>query len=69
MIRVWSCVTADEGFLRRTIDYASFMVGATLAALFVPKPAIVVATSSQFFTACAGQRRGAFAPDAVPFLG
>jgi glycosyltransferase involved in cell wall biosynthesis len=54
VIRVWSYITANEGFLRRTLDYLSFMISAVGAAPFVRKPDIVVATSPQFFTACAG---------------
>lgn len=58
VIRVWSYITANEGFLRRTLDYLSFMVSGGLAAVFVRKPDIVVATSPQFFTACAGYAVG-----------
>lgn len=54
VVRVWSYITANEGFLRRTLDYVSFMVSATPASLRVDRPDIVVATSPQFFTACAG---------------
>ncbi|GAB6194138.1 glycosyltransferase family 4 protein [Desulfocastanea catecholica] len=54
VIRVWSYITANEGFVKRILDYQSFMVSATIAALFVRKPALVVSTSPQFFTACSG---------------
>jgi glycosyltransferase involved in cell wall biosynthesis len=54
VVRVWSYITANEGFLKRTLDYLSFMISATVAALFLPRPDVVVATSPQFFTACAG---------------
>jgi glycosyltransferase involved in cell wall biosynthesis len=54
VIRVWSYITANEGTLKRILDYVSYMVSATLAALFVRRIDIVVATSPQFFTACAG---------------
>lgn len=53
VVRVWSYITANEGFVRRVADYVSFMVSATLAAPFLRKPDIVVGTSPQFFTACA----------------
>lgn len=53
VIRVWSYITSNEGFFRRVLDYASFMVSATLAALFVGKVDLVIGTSPQFFTACA----------------
>jgi hypothetical protein len=54
VIRVWSYVTANEGFLKRTADYMSFMVSGFLAGLFVRKPDVIVATSPQFFCACSG---------------
>ena len=53
VIRVWSYITANEGFTRRILDYMSFMMSAIVAALFVRKVDIVVGTSPQFFTACA----------------
>ncbi len=55
VIRVWSYVTGNEGFLRRTLDYMSFMVTATIASLFVRRVDVVVGTSPQFFTACAAR--------------
>lgn len=54
VLRVWSYITANEGFLRRTLDYVSFMVAATPASLRVRRPDLIVATSPQIFTACAG---------------
>lgn len=54
VIRVWSYITANEGFARRVLDYLSYMVTATLASLFVRRVDVVVATSPQFFTAVAG---------------
>jgi glycosyltransferase involved in cell wall biosynthesis len=53
VIRVWSYITANEGFLRRTLDYLSYMVTAFVASIFVRKVDVVVGTSPQFFTACA----------------
>lgn len=52
-IRVWTYITANEGFARRTLDYMSFMVSGFLASLFLPRPDVIVSTSPQFFTACA----------------
>lgn len=54
VIRVWTYITANEGFLKRTLDYVSFMVSGGLAGLFVKKPDVIVATSPQFFTALGG---------------
>jgi hypothetical protein len=53
VIRVWSYITSNEGFVKRILDYQSFMVSATLAALFVRHVDGVIGTSPQFFTVCA----------------
>ena len=52
--RVWSYLAANSGFFHRTLNYLVFMVASILAALRVPKPDVVVATSPQFFCAVAG---------------
>jgi len=54
VVRVKTYVTANEGLLKRTLDYLSFMIGGFFAALVQPRPDVVVATSPQFFAACAG---------------
>lgn len=59
VIRVWSYITANEGFARRVLDYLSFMVVGGLAALFVRRIDVVIGTSPQFFTACAAWFVGA----------
>jgi glycosyltransferase involved in cell wall biosynthesis len=59
VVRVWSYITANEGFVKRILDYMSFMVTATVAALFVRKVDVIVGTSPQFFTACAAWAVGA----------
>jgi glycosyltransferase involved in cell wall biosynthesis len=59
VVRVWSYITANEGFLKRTLDYISYMVSAIVAAAFVHKVDLVIGTSPQFFTACAGAFVGA----------
>lgn len=66
VIRVWSYVTANEGFVRRILDYLSFMASATIASLFVRRPDVVVGTSPQFFTACAAW--AAASCKGVPFV-
>lgn len=53
VIRVWTYITANEGFFKRIMDYLSFMFSATLAAPFVRAVDVVVGTSPQFFTVCA----------------
>ena len=60
VIRVWSYITANEGFVRRSLDYMSFMVSATIASLFVKKVDVVIGTSPQFFTVCAAYVVGLF---------
>ncbi|SIT58128.1 Group 1 glycosyl transferase [Mesorhizobium prunaredense] len=54
VVRVWTLISANEGFLWRTLDYVSFLIAAILAAPFTHKADVVVATSPQFFTAFAG---------------
>jgi len=54
VIRVWSYMSANEGFLKRIIDYFSFAILSTIAGLFI-KTDIIVATSPQFFAAAAGR--------------
>jgi glycosyltransferase involved in cell wall biosynthesis len=66
VIRVWSYITANEGFRRRVLDYMSYMVTATLASVFVRRVDVVIGTSPQFFTAVAGWAAGAI--KRVPFV-
>ena len=54
VVRVKTYITANEGFVRRTLDYMSFMVTGFFAGLFERRPDVVVATSPQFFCAIAG---------------
>lgn len=58
VIRVWTYISANNGFIKRILDYVSFMVAAILAAFFVRKVDVVVGTSPQFFTACAAYVTG-----------
>jgi glycosyltransferase involved in cell wall biosynthesis len=53
VIRVWSYITANEGFIKRILDYISYSFMAFWAGLFV-KTDLIVATSPQFFTAVSG---------------
>jgi glycosyltransferase involved in cell wall biosynthesis len=54
VVRVKTYITANEGFLKRTLDYVSFMLMATAMSVFERRPDVVVATSPQFFCALAG---------------
>jgi len=49
VIRVWSYITKNKGFVKRTLDYVSFGVSSFVAGLFC-KYDIIIATSPQFFT-------------------
>lgn len=60
VIRVWTYITANEGFARRTLDYLSYMITGFLASLFVRRVDVVVGTSPQFFTACAAYTTSLF---------
>lgn len=54
VVRVKTYITANEGFVKRILDYMSFMATGFIAGLFQKKPDVIVATSPQFFCACAG---------------
>ena len=54
IIRVWTYVVANKGFMKRTLDYISFSISSFIAGLFV-KTDLIVATSPQFFTALSGR--------------
>ena len=54
VIRVWSYITANNGFIKRIIDYISYALTSFLFGLFV-KTDLIIATSPQFFTAISGR--------------
>lgn len=54
VVRVKTYITANEGFLKRTLDYMSFMLMGFTMGLFERRPDVVVATSPQFFCAIGG---------------
>ena len=54
IIRVWTYLTANEGFFKRTLNYVSFMVSSVLVMPWLPKADVVVTTSPQFFNGLAG---------------
>lgn len=49
VIRVWSYITSNSGFLKRVLDYISFAIMAFIFGLF-KKYDVIIATSPQFFT-------------------
>lgn len=54
VVRVKTYITANEGILKRTLDYLSFMFMSFVMGLFERRPDVVAATSPQFFCALAG---------------
>ncbi|WP_438710599.1 glycosyltransferase family 4 protein [Aquimarina muelleri] len=54
VIRVWTYISANKGFVKRILDYVSFMISSFIVGLFI-KTDIIVATSPQFFTAISGR--------------
>lgn len=66
VIRVWTYITANEGFVKRILDYQSFMIMAILASFFVRRADLVIGTSPQFFTACAAWVVSVF--KGIPFV-
>jgi len=54
VLRTWMYLTANEGFVRRTLNYLFFALTAVLASLRATRPDVVIATSPQFFCGCAG---------------
>jgi len=54
VIRVWTFVTANEGFFKRTLNYISYLCSAVVVSLFLPKADVVLSTSPQFFNGLAG---------------
>ena len=64
--RVKTYITANEGFIKRTIDFVSFMVSSLFFGLFVRKVDVVVGTSPQFFTVISAWALAKF--KRVPFV-
>jgi len=54
VVRVKSYMAPNEGRIRRTLDFISFGISATVFGSFESRPDVVVATSPQFFSAIAG---------------
>jgi len=59
VIRVWSYITANEGTMKRILDYISFGVTSFLNGLFI-KSDVVIGTSPQFFAAMSAWQIGLF---------
>lgn len=66
VVRVKTFITANEGTVLRTLDFASYMVTAVIAGLFERRPDVIVATSPQFLAAVGGWMLAALRR--VPFV-
>jgi len=64
--RVKTYITANEGFIKRTIDFISFMLSSLFFGLFTRKIDIVIGTSPQFFTVVSAWALAKF--KRVPFV-
>ena len=64
--RVKTYITANEGFIKRTIDFISFMVSSLFFGLFTRKVDVVIGTSPQFFTVISAWALAKF--KRVPFV-
>jgi colanic acid biosynthesis glycosyl transferase WcaI len=54
VVRIWTYIASNEGVIRRTINYISYMVSAIFFSLFVKRSDVIIATSPQFFCGWAG---------------
>jgi len=54
VVRVWTYLAANDGTVRRIVNFLSYMLSAVLASIRLPRPDVVVATSPQFFCGWAG---------------
>ncbi len=54
IVRLFTYMTANEGIVKRTIDYASYTAAAIAAAPFLPRFDVALASSPPFFVAIAG---------------
>ncbi|EKF54441.1 group 1 glycosyl transferase [Galbibacter marinus] len=54
VIRVWTYISANQGTVKRILDYVSYMISSFLVGLFI-RTDLIIATSPQFFTAISGR--------------
>lgn len=54
VIRLWTYLSANEGFGKRTLNYLSYMFACIAAIPWLPKADVVISTSPQFFNGLAG---------------
>jgi glycosyltransferase involved in cell wall biosynthesis len=53
VLRTWMYLAANRRFLRRIVNYISFMFSSVFASFFAPRCDLVIGTSPQFFVAIA----------------
>lgn len=51
VVRVISYITANQGFVKRILDYTSYMMSGIFFGLFESKPDVIIGSSPQFFNA------------------
>ena len=54
VLRVWTYIAANEGFLKRALNFVSYLITAAWAAIHVRNVDVVVSTSPHFFCGFAG---------------
>src|SRR5260370_34782015 len=54
VVRVWTFLAANEGFVLRTLNYLSYLISAAVALPWMPRPDVLVSTSPQFFCGLTG---------------
>ncbi len=54
VIRLWTYITANEGFVKRTLNYLSYLFSVLIYIPFLPRHDVFVSTSPQFFCGLAG---------------
>ena len=59
VVRVWSYISANNGFLKRIIDYNSYAIMSFIVGLWY-KCDVIIATSPQFFTTISGYALSVF---------
>ncbi len=66
VVRVWSYIAANEGAVKRILDYISFGLSSMVTALFLARPDVIVGTSPQLFAAVSAWLSAKF--KRVPFV-
>jgi colanic acid biosynthesis glycosyl transferase WcaI len=54
VVRLWTYMTANEGTVKRTLDYASYLASVVVQGGRLPRADVILASSPPFFVALAG---------------